>query len=73
VNPMRIDVHHHLLTPEYVQALAAVGIVEAGGLAAACAHRAHRTGAPRHYEPQCAHALPTFPELNMGDKGDQKA
>lgn len=29
---IRIDVHHHVLTTEYVEALAAVGIVEAGGV-----------------------------------------
>jgi predicted TIM-barrel fold metal-dependent hydrolase len=29
---MRIDVHHHLLTPEYLEELAKVGIVEAGGV-----------------------------------------
>src|SRR5918993_525496 len=28
----RIDVHHHILTPEYVEELAKVGVVEAGGV-----------------------------------------
>src|SRR4051794_1535679 len=28
----RIDVHHHFLTPEYVEELAKVGVVEAGGV-----------------------------------------
>lgn len=28
----RIDVHHHLLTPEYVEELAKVGVVQAGGV-----------------------------------------
>lgn len=27
----RIDVHHHILTPEYIAELAAVGVVQAGG------------------------------------------
>jgi predicted TIM-barrel fold metal-dependent hydrolase len=29
---MRIDVHHHLLTPEYLDELARVGVVESGGV-----------------------------------------
>ncbi len=28
----RIDVHHHLLTPEYLEELASVGVVESGGI-----------------------------------------
>jgi 6-methylsalicylate decarboxylase len=28
----RIDVHHHLLTPSYLEALAQVGVVESGGV-----------------------------------------
>jgi 6-methylsalicylate decarboxylase len=28
----RIDVHHHILTPEYVEELAKVGVIEAGGV-----------------------------------------
>ncbi len=31
IDPVRIDVHHHFLTPACVDALGAVGIVEAGG------------------------------------------
>jgi predicted TIM-barrel fold metal-dependent hydrolase len=31
MSPKRIDVHHHFLTPEYVEELAKVGVVEAGG------------------------------------------
>jgi hypothetical protein len=31
MSPKRIDVHHHILTPEYVEELAKVGVVEAGG------------------------------------------
>jgi 6-methylsalicylate decarboxylase len=27
----RIDVHHHILTPDYIEALAKVGVVQAGG------------------------------------------
>lgn len=29
---IRIDVHHHLLTPEYLEELARVGVVESGGV-----------------------------------------
>jgi predicted TIM-barrel fold metal-dependent hydrolase len=29
---VRIDVHHHLLTPEYLEELAKVGVVESGGV-----------------------------------------
>lgn len=32
MSPVRMDVHHHMLTPEYVEALAAVGIVESAGV-----------------------------------------
>src|SRR5919112_399108 len=32
MSPNRIDVHHHILTPEYVEELAKVGVVEAGGV-----------------------------------------
>jgi predicted TIM-barrel fold metal-dependent hydrolase len=32
MSPKRIDVHHHFLTPEYVEELAKVGVVEAGGV-----------------------------------------
>jgi hypothetical protein len=32
MNPKRIDAHHHILTPEYVEELAKVGVVEAGGV-----------------------------------------
>jgi 6-methylsalicylate decarboxylase len=32
VSPKRIDVHHHILTPDYVEELAKVGVVEAGGV-----------------------------------------
>src|SRR5215217_5427300 len=32
MSPKRIDVHHHLLTPEYIEELAKVGVVEAGGV-----------------------------------------
>ena len=32
MSPKRIDVHHHILTPEYVEELAKVGVVEAGGV-----------------------------------------
>ncbi len=28
----RIDVHHHLLTPQYVQELSKVGVVESAGV-----------------------------------------
>jgi predicted TIM-barrel fold metal-dependent hydrolase len=28
----RIDVHHHVLTPQYVEELAKVGVIEAGGV-----------------------------------------
>jgi len=30
---VHIDVHHHLLTPEYIEEMAKVGVVEAGGVA----------------------------------------
>ena len=29
---IRIDVHHHLLTPEYLEELTRVGVVELGGV-----------------------------------------
>jgi len=32
VSPKRFDVHHHILTPEYVEELAKVSVVEAGGV-----------------------------------------
>jgi predicted TIM-barrel fold metal-dependent hydrolase len=32
MSPNRIDVHHHFLTPEYVEELAKVGVVETGGM-----------------------------------------
>jgi 6-methylsalicylate decarboxylase len=32
MSPRRIDVHHHFLTPDYVEELAKVGVVEAGGM-----------------------------------------
>src|SRR6266516_1904447 len=31
-NTRRIDVHHHIVTPQYIEELAKVGVVEAGGL-----------------------------------------
>jgi 6-methylsalicylate decarboxylase len=32
MSPRRIDVHHHILTSEYVEELAKIGVVEAGGV-----------------------------------------
>jgi hypothetical protein len=32
MSPKRIDIHHHILTPEYVEELARVGVIEAGGV-----------------------------------------
>jgi predicted TIM-barrel fold metal-dependent hydrolase len=32
LTPHRIDVHHHILPPEYVSALAGIGITDAGGV-----------------------------------------
>lgn len=32
MSTIRIDVHHHLLAPQYLEELAQVGVVESGGI-----------------------------------------
>lgn len=69
----RIDVHHHLLTPQYLEELARVGVVESGGIPFPSWTPADSLGFLDRAEIQTALLSLSSPGLCFGDAARERA